>query len=314
MQITSSSKKFYNIKEKGVYALFLTFGDKGVDFMKLGIHAYAWCSKWNNDTLYLIDKVKNLGLDFIEIPLMCLDAFDPDAVRKRLQLVELDACTSTVLTEDTDITSEDEYVRRKGIAYLKACVKATSEIGARNFSGVIYSQHVKPAAKRPTDQTWRYSADCLKEVALYAGELGVNVGIEPVNRYETYLINTCEQALKLKEMIGEPNIKIHLDTYHMNIEEKSFYEVTKMAGDDLIHYHLCENDRGVPGTGHVDWDGIFMALSEIKYGGYAALESFVDCTDNMNTWVWRQLAKDGDTLVREGVEFIRNMQKKYGLA
>jgi D-psicose/D-tagatose/L-ribulose 3-epimerase len=164
------------------------------------------------------------------------------------------------------------------------------------------------------EQTWEYSADCLREVAQYAGTLGVNIGIEPVNRYETYLINTCEQALKLKEMIGEPNVKIHLDTYHMNIEEKSFYKATLLAGDNLIHYHLCENDRGIPGTGLVDWDGIFRALGEMNYQGYAALESFVDATDNMNTWVWRQLAKDGDTLVREGVAFIKGMQKKYGLA
>ena len=99
----------------------------------------------------------------------------------------------------------------------------------------------------------------------------------------------------------------------MNIEEKSFYAATKLAGDDLIHYHLCENDRGIPGTGTVDWDGIFRALGHMNYQGYAALESFVDCTDNMNTWVWRQLAPDGETLVREGVVFIRGMQARHGL-
>jgi len=126
-------------------------------------------------------------------------------------------------------------------------------------------------------------------------------------------VNTAEQAMKLKKMIGEDNVKIHLDTYHMNIEEKSFYEATKLAGEDLIHYHLCENDRGIPGTGLVAWDDIFKALAEMNYQGCAALESFVDCTDNMNTWVWRQLAPDGDTLLKEGADFIRSMQKKYGL-
>ena len=119
--------------------------------------------------------------------------------------------------------------------------------------------------------------------------MNVIIGLEPVNRYETYVVNTCEQALKLRDMIGEENVKIHLDTYHMNIEEKSFYEATKLAGENLIHYHLCENDRGIPGTGLVNWDEIFEALSEIGYKGYAALESFVDTTDNMSTWVWRQL-------------------------
>jgi D-psicose/D-tagatose/L-ribulose 3-epimerase len=282
--------------------------------MKLGIHAYAWCSQWSNDTLNLIDRTKNLGMDFIEIPLMVLETFDAAAVKERLKKVDLGAVTSTVLLGDTDITSDDADIRTKGVDYLKACVKATSDIGAQNFSGVVYSQFVKPATQRPTDQAWKHSADCLREVALFAKELDVNIGIEPVNRYETYLINTCDQALKLKEMIGEDNIKIHLDTYHMNIEEKSFYDATMTAGKDLIHYHLCENDRGIPGTGLVNWDEIFKALAEIDYQGNAALESFVDATDNMNTWVWRQLARDGDTLLREGVAFIRKMQKKYDMA
>jgi len=281
--------------------------------LKLGIHAYAWCSQWSNDTLHLIDRVKELGLDFIEIPLMCLETLDAAAAKARLRQAGLDVCTSTVLLGDTDITHEDAAIRRKGVEYLKACVLATHNLGATNFSGVIYSQHVKPTVKRPTQQTWQWAADSLSEVARFAQEYGVTLGLEPVNRYETYLVNTCAQARVLMGMIGEPNVKIHLDTYHMNIEEKSFYAATKVAGADLIHYHLCENDRGIPGTGLVDWDGIFKALAEIGYQGYAALESFVDCTDNMNTWVWRQLAPDGDTLVREGVAFIRGMQDKYGI-
>ena len=281
--------------------------------MKLGIHAYAWCSQWSNDTLHLIDRVKGLGLDFIEIPLMCLETFDSAKVKERLNNIGLDVCTSTVLLNDTDITSENELIRKKGIEYLKACVKATSEIGAKNFAGVIYSQHVKQGLRRPEEKEWQYAANSLREVAKYAQGYGINIGLEPVNRYETYLVNTCEQALMLKDLIDEDNVKLHLDTYHMNIEEKSFYEATKKAGNHLMQYHLCENDRGIPGTGLVDWDGIFKALGEMNYTGYAALESFVDCTDNMNTWVWRQLAKDGDTLVREGVSFIRSMQKKHGL-
>lgn len=281
--------------------------------MKLGIHAYAWCSEWNNDTLHLIDRVKGLELDFIEIPLMTLDRFDSKAVRRRLQDAGLHAVTSTVLLEGTDITAEDAGIRRKGIDYLKACVEATAEIGATSFSGVIYSQHVKPAVARPDEREWEYAATGLREAARHARDLGVTIGLEPVNRYETNMLNTCEQALRLKERIGESNVRIHLDTYHMNIEEKSFYEATRLAGSDLVHYHLCENDRGIPGTGLVQWDGIFQALGEIGYDGYAALESFVDVTDNMNTWVWRQLAPDGDTLVREGIAFIRSMMRKHGL-
>jgi len=289
--------------------------------MRLGIHAYAWCSQWTNDALHLIDRVQQLGLDFIEIPLMRLDTFDADAVRARLGSVGLDAVTSTVLLGEstvllgeTDITSEDPEIRAKGVDYLIACVEATHAAGATRFSGVIYSQHVKSLRHRPDQRLWEYSAECLRTVAQRGRDLGVMIGLEPVNRYETCLINTCEQALQLRDMIGQENVKIHLDTYHMNIEEKSFYEATRLAGKDLMHYHLCENDRGIPGTGLVDWDGIFKALAEINYEGNAALESFVDCTDNMSTWVWRQLAPDGDTLLREGVAFIRKKQQEYGLA
>lgn len=281
--------------------------------MKLGIHAYAWCAQWSNDTLGLIDRVADLGLDFIEIPLMCLETFDAPAIKARLEATGLGAVTSTVLLDDTDITSEDDAERAKGMAYLDACVRATAAIGATSFSGVIYSQHIAQLPQRPQELHFERSANGLRPAAKLAGDLGVLVGIEPVNRYETYLINTCEQARHLKALIDEPAIKIHLDTYHMNIEEKSFYDATMLAGEDLIHYHLCENDRGIPGTGQVDWDGIFRALKDLNYQGNAALESFVDNTDNMNTWVWRQLAPDGDTLLRDGVQFIRRKQTEYGL-
>lgn len=281
--------------------------------MKLGIHAYAWTGEWNNEQLDLINRAKKLGMDFIELPLMVLEKFDSKAISERLRDQDLGSCTSTVLLGDTDITSENPEIRKKGVDFLKNCVKATSEIGATNFSGVIYSQHIRQLDGRPTEREYKWSADALREVADFADGFGVVIGLEPVNRYETFLVNTCEQALMLKEMIGRNNIKIHLDTYHMNIEEKSYYDATIKAGKDLIHYHLCENDRGIPGTGLVNWDEIFRALAEINYTGYAALESFVDCTDNMNTWVWRQLAKDGDTLVTQGTEFIRGMMKKYGL-
>jgi len=281
--------------------------------VKLGVHAYTWCTQWSNDTLFLIDKAKKLGLDFIELPLMCLDTFDLKAVKRRLKSVGLDACTSTVLLDGKDVSSFDPEVRKSGIEYLKSCVRTTSEIGAQIFSGMLYAQFLKPVTKKASEQEWQFSAESLKEVTRYAQNFGVTITIEPAPRYETYLINTCEQAVRLIKMIREPNIKIHLDSYSMNMEEKSLYHATKLVGKNLVLYHLCENDRGILGTGLVDWDGIFRALAEINYTGWAGFESFMDCTDNMNTWVYRKLVKDGDTLVRKGIEFVEKMQKKYNL-
>ena len=278
--------------------------------MKLGIHAYEWCSTWSNDTLNIIDTVRGLGLDFIEIPLMRLDLFDPKAVKERLDGFE--ATTSNVLlSDDVDITSFNEASRKNGVKYLKECVKATADAGAKSFSGVIYSKYMKEAAGMPSLQEWEFSAQSLKEVAKYAADLGVIVGVEPVTRYESYLLNTSEQAVRLCEMIDEPNAFVHLDSYHMNVEEKNFYDAIITAGSRMKYFHMCENDRGIVGSGHVDWDGVFRAFKDIGFDGYLGFEGFADCSDNMNTWVWRKLAPDGETFVRESVAFARKMMEKY---
>ncbi|GAB1482889.1 sugar phosphate isomerase/epimerase [Treponema sp.] len=282
--------------------------------MELGIHAYAWCAEWSNATLDILDKAKAQGLDFLEIPLMCLDKFDAEEVRKRKNRVGIDVVTSNVLLEPSvDITSLDPSARKSGVEYLKRCVDATAAIESNSFSGVIYSQYLKPASRPPSEAEWNYSADCLREVANHAKQYGVEIGLEPVTRYESYLLNTCEQALRLISLVGCDNVKVHLDTYHMNVEEKDFYAATKAAKGKLMHYHLCENDRGIPGTGHVDWDGVFKALSEIGYHGRVGMEGFSDITDNMSTWVWRKLAPNGDAFLREGIAFIRRMIEKYNL-
>ena len=147
----------------------------------------------------------------------------------------------------------------------------------------------------------------------HAQQYGITIGMEPVTRYESNLINTCEQALRLADRIGLDNVMVHLDSYHMNVEEKSFYEATRLAKGRLCHYHMCECDRGIPGTGHVDWDGIFRALKEDGYHGRIGMEGFSDVTDNMSTFVWRKLAPDGTTFLREGVKFLRAKIAEYGL-
>ena len=244
---------------------------------------------------------------------MRLDLLDAGAVRREAERVSIGVCSSTVLNEKTDITSSDPATRKNGVRYLTACVDATAAMGGNCFSGVIYSAIGKKSLSRPTEAEWDYSAAALRKVCAHARDQGVTVGLEPVNRYETYLVNTAAQALMLADRIGADNVAVHLDTYHMNIEEKDFYLATRSVGNRLCHYHLCENDRGIPGTGLVDWEGIFKALGEINYQGNAALESFVEVSDNMReaTCVWRDLAPSGDTLVREGLAFIQKMKKKH---
>ena len=283
--------------------------------MELGIHAMAWTPHWSNESLPLVQRVASLGLDFIEIPLMGIEDIDPAAIRRSVEEAGIGVVTSTVLSDATDITSAEPEARAAGVAYLKRCVDATAEMGAPQFSGVIYCSHGKRPEGRPTQDEWKRSADCLSEVAVHAQGSDIVLGIEPVNRYESPLINTCAQALQLADMIGLPNVKVHLDTYHMNIEEKSWEDPVVAAGDRLCHFHLCENDRGIPGTGLVDWEELFEGLARIRYHGYAALESFIDVSDDMvaGTAVWRDLAPSGDVLVRDGMAFLRGLMAKHQL-
>jgi D-psicose/D-tagatose/L-ribulose 3-epimerase len=283
--------------------------------VKLGIHAMAWAPHWSDDSLPLVDRVAELGLDFIEIPLMGIDDVHPRPLRARLDAAGIDVVTSTVLAESTDITSSDPDTRAAGVAYLRRCVDVTAELGARQFSGVIYAMHGKRPPERPGSQEWEWSAECLAQVAEHAGAAGVTIGLEPVNRYESPLVNTCEQALRLADMIGAPNVEIHLDTYHMNIEETDWAAPVRLAGERLCHLHLCENDRGIPGSGLVGWEELFRALGELDYDGYAGLESFVDVSGDMvaGTCVWRDLAPSGDVLVQEGAAFLRGLARQHGL-
>ncbi|MCD6384346.1 sugar phosphate isomerase/epimerase [Candidatus Sumerlaeota bacterium] len=281
--------------------------------LKYAVHAYSWVTSWSNESLYLIDHCKELGLDLIEIPLMEIRGVDPESIRKRLDEIGLGVVTSTVLKEETDITSDEPVVRKRGVEYLKECVEKTAEMGGEVFSGVIYSAIGRKLSGKPEKKHWEWSAEALKEVAQYAQKFNLRLGLEPVNRYETFLINTAEQALQLIEMIGESNVGVHLDAYHMNIEENDFYEATKKVCHLLCHYHLSESHRGIPGTGTVDWEGIYRALGECNYQGVVGLESFVEVSDAMReaTCIWRELAPNSDELIKRGLEYLKGLERKY---
>ncbi len=280
--------------------------------VRYAAHAYGWTSSWSNETLYLIDKAKELGFDLIEIPIMEIEKVDPPRIKERLEAAGIGTIGSLAISDETDITAEDAATRERGVEYLTRCVKATAEMGATVMTGVIFSAIGRKIEGKPGEEYWERSAKGLKRVARMARDHGVTIGLEPVNRYETFLINTCEQALRLREMIGEPNVGIHLDAYHMNIEEDNFYEPTKKAAPHLCHYHLSESHRGVPGTGTVDWKSIYRALVECDYTGTVGLESFIEVTEALRaaTCMWRSLAKSTDYLYAEGLKYLRGLEKK----
>ena len=280
--------------------------------LRYAVHAYAWTPSWSNRTLGLIDHAKALGFDLIEVPLMELEHVDPAAIRARAERVGIGVCTSTACGMDVDPTAEDAATRRKGVEYLLACVRATAAMGATVFTGVTYSAIGRRLDRMPGRVYWTRAAGALKQAAKLGQKLGVTVGIEPINRYETFLVNTCDQALRLRKMVGEPNVAVHLDAYHMNIEETDFYGPTRKAAPHLCHYHLSESHRGTVGTGTVDWEGILRGLAERKYRGTVGLESFIEPSPAMAaaTCIWRRLAPSADESLRQGLRYLKDLERK----
>jgi D-psicose/D-tagatose/L-ribulose 3-epimerase len=278
--------------------------------MRYAVHAYAWTSSWSSDDLPILERAAGLGVDAVEIPLMELEKVDPAAIRDAAAAAGVDLLTSVACDEETDPTSEDKRVRERAVDFLRGCVDATADMGANVFTGVTYSALGRRIERRPSRADRERAAEVLREVARHAAGRGVTVGIEPVNRYESFLVNTAGQALELMEMVGEPNVGVHLDAYHMNIEEEEFGAPVEAAVEHLVHFHLSESHRGTPGTGTVDWGAIMGALTAAGYDGFVGLESFAEVSDAMRgaTCIWRDLAPSSDQLVRDGLRYLKGLE------
>jgi D-psicose/D-tagatose/L-ribulose 3-epimerase len=212
---------------------------------------------------------------------------------------------------DRDLIHEDEAIRENGMAYIRHCVDAVKSAGGTNLVGPIYSA---------VGRVWQQTADerakdvdllvkQLSELAAYAGDRGVILCIEPLNRFETSFINTAAQALEVIYRVDHPSCKIMLDTFHMNIEEKSLGAAIRAVGPHLLHFHACENDRGAPGSGNVTWNDVAQALREINYDGPVVIESFTNKVKTIAraAAIWRAFEPSQDALAQNGVNFLKKL-------
>jgi len=281
--------------------------------VKFAVHTFLWTERFDESAIPLIRKAKSMGFDGVEVPMGDLEAINIEKTLKELKKQEMGFLGSVALSLDHDLTSDDEETRRRGIEWMKRCVRVTSELGGDTLSGVIYIAWGKITGRSRTEEEWQRSVEALREISRFAQEFGVTLGIEPINRFETYFLNTASDAVKLAKDVGEKNVKVHLDTFHMNIEEKNFYDPIKQTGDLLWHMHCCENDRGVPGTGHVNWDEVFQALSEINYDRWLVIESFIPEMKEIaaSTAIWRKVAPSADAIASEGLSFLKAKAKEF---
>jgi D-psicose/D-tagatose/L-ribulose 3-epimerase len=186
-------------------------------------------------------------------------------------------------------------------------VETAAECGSHIVAGPLYAPVGYLPGRRRTQDEWKFAVEVFQELTPVLEKNGVTLAIEPLNRYETYFLNTATDAAKLCEEIGHPNVGILFDTYHANIEEKTIRDAIANAGRYLRHFHSCENDRGVPGTGHIDWKGVFEALHKLNYDGWLTIEGFGFSLGALSAAasIWRDLAPTPDAIAFEGVRFLR---------
>ncbi|WP_228466935.1 sugar phosphate isomerase/epimerase family protein [Adhaeribacter swui] len=283
--------------------------------ISLGASTFIWVSPFQTADFNLLAKVKQIGYDILEVAVEQTDLIDWVQLKEQAQEQNLKITISGAFGPDRDISSDQAAFRENGKRYITDCIKIAAQMDSPIFTGPVYSavgktRYVTPEQKKQ-ERAWCVAN--LKEVGQIAADYNVVVGVEPLNRFETDMINTAEQALALVQEVNHPNIKISLDTFHSNIEEKNIPATIRAIGKDwLCHVQGNESDRGTPGTGHLDWVDIKEALYEINYEGAVVIETFGAPSKELAkaACIWRPLANSPDELATEGWQFLKQLFKE----
>ena len=273
----------------------------------IGIHVSYWQTAWDDNLGPLIGRAAEAGYDGAELPLLQPDTLDVRRLKAALDEHGLRATCGTGLTPQTDITHPDAEVRAAGLTHLRRCLEVAAALESPVLGGVTYA----PWGNFPEDDFVARRRRCiaaLQEVGKIAEDVGVTLCLEVLNRFEGYLLNTVSQGLTLLAEVGSPAIKLHLDTFHLNIEEDDIGAAIKAAGPQLGHFHCSANHRGCPGTGHIPWRDVRRALKAIDYEGWLVVEAYVRPEGEVGhgVFVWRPLSERLDADARTAAAFLRH--------
>jgi D-psicose/D-tagatose/L-ribulose 3-epimerase len=284
--------------------------NRGEVDMKFGANTFIWRSPFSTqDDLDLIPKLKGMGFDLIEIAVEDPALIDLDVLEKTLVENDLGLVTGGVYGPGRNISSLEAGEREAAKKYLRWMIDAAQKLRSEVVNGPLYSAVGKARLEDEKDRKreWNYAVEGLREMCSYAADRGVKLAFEPLNRFETDLVNIVDQGLKLINDVGAPNLGFHLDTFHMHLEEKDSAEAIRKAGDRIFYFHACENDRGVPGTGQVQWEDIFKALADVGYDGSIVIESFTPLVKSIAraVCIWREIAPSQDAIASDGLAFLK---------
>ena len=285
--------------------------------MKFGTLYSYWGHEWKCDYIETAKRMKKCGCEVLEVGAPhLLDMTDEQLKELKATCDELGMeITSNIgPSKEYDLASENPEIRANGVKFLTDILRAMSKIGSKSLVGAMYSYW--PCTDFKYDDkagAWDRSIEAMKEVAKVAEELNIECCLEVLNRFETYIMTNCDEAIEYCKRVGSKNVNILLDTFHMNIEETSFYEPVIAAGSRLRHIHMTESDRGMLGEGNVRWDDLFRGLQEIDFNGNLVLENFSNSVPGMAEAVslWRPSKYNADALAKGSLAFMRKMAREY---
>ncbi|MEO7142575.1 MAG: sugar phosphate isomerase/epimerase family protein [Bryobacteraceae bacterium] len=279
--------------------------------MKFGVNTFLWTANFDRSNLGLLPRIREWGFDGVEISTFAFEAFPAADVRKALGDLGLGCTVCTALTGTQSLICEDEQTRKTTREYLLRAIEGTAAMGAKMLAGPFCSAVGYLPGRRRTEEEWKRGVDGLRSLGDALTAHDVTLAMEPLNRFETFFLNTAADSARLCDEVNHPKIGVLFDTFHANIEEKNLAAGMAGVGRHLRHVHSCENDRGTPGSGHVEWRVLFEILKEQNYDGWLVIESFGFSIKEIAAaaCIWRDLAPSPDAIAADGVKFLRNMAR-----
>ncbi|MEP3374361.1 sugar phosphate isomerase/epimerase family protein [Maribacter dokdonensis] len=281
--------------------------------LAFGVSTWLWQSPFSTESIGLFPKIKKMGFDVVEIPIENPLLINATEVKKALDDHGLKASICGAFGPTKDLTSKDEKVHLHCFKYLEQCFEICNELGAASFVGPLYSA-VGKARMIPTDQRkaeWDLAVANLKHACHLAYAYDLKIGIEPLNRFESDMVNTAEDVMQLIADVDHEAAMVSLDSFHMTIEENNLRKAINKVGNKLIHIQVSENHRGIPGTGLTPWNDIYLGLKDINYNGAMVIESFTPEIKELAgaVCIWKTKAKSQDEFAQNGLEFLRRTFK-----
>lgn len=278
--------------------------------MRFGANTFIWHSPFDTSRhLELVDRVAAMGFDLLELAVENPATIDVGAVKRAAEQAGIGLLVCGAFGPDRDLANVDAGPRESSAAYIRTLIEMAAELGSPVVAGPMYSSvgkaHLESSEARAAE--WQRAVNGLGVLAEYAQSHGVRLALETLNRFETDMLNIVEQGLRMVADVGSPALGLHLDTFHMHLEERDSAAAIRLAGDRLFHFHACENDRGVPGRGQVHWQSVAAALRDVGYNGDVVIESFTPEVTSIAraVCIWRPIAPDQDTIAREGLRFLQ---------